>query len=852
LRRQLCFSGSNDYKQTIANHDMKKRLIISIIIFLIIAINFLSINVKAIGTSEISKGSNWETSCIGNECQTTLYSYEKYWHNEQGEWEEIDENWFDCSEGLEVKFCTKEYYYKAVISGYGEISAIINGENITFKLDNLLGSGLGSVPAPVFNPVIEGSVFTFENIMPNIDLRYQYLPSKLKEEIVIKEPLQNIQQDFNISFQKHGTLQLTAEEPYICDASFYCQYLSSSISDNQINIQIPASFLNNLNIAYPLVIDPTLNLNWSFIAWNGYINNNSNNHTRFNNPSLMIIAGSSSNHYRAAVDWNVSSIPDQSIIRNVTVSLYSTAPQFPYNVSLYHMGSTNNTYPNVDGDCPNGNCLYYSDMGNGTEYNKTTVNQKNIYRNYTLPASALSDLQAKLTSDIFSIGFAGEGYNGIGTISIGSRDYVTTSLRPMLIITHSYESYDLTYDANGNMIQGFNKYLEYDGWHRVSKIRQNNATGNVIEEYTYDHEGKRIKKIEYRNGNQSDNETTYYSNSKPADFIQVRNASGIFNFTYYYLNDKMIASKFQNGDKLYYHPDHLGSTTLVTNQSGDVVEDNVFGPFGCLHSGDESERYLFTGQERDETGFDDFGARLYYCKLMHWLRWDDPAYINVYNPQNLNKYSYALNNPYRYTDPTGNYVSPLDIVDYISLAQSIQAYNQNPSLTNGIFLGLDAVSAIVPLVGGLGAAARGVKYAERAIGEAGAVDNILEKVGKQGADNLGNKASKEITVNPQDVRYTHDNIKGTFQDGKSVDQTISDLKSGAIQSSDIPQISVVNQNGNLYSLDNRRLYSFKEAGINKVNAVLKDLKNSKVWKEYLSKKTTKNDGTSIKVKKSKT
>ncbi len=168
-----------------------------------------------------------------------------------------------------------------------------------------------------------------------------------------------------------------------------------------------------------------------------------------------------------------------------------------------------------------------------------------------------------------------------------------------------------------------------------------------------DHEGKRIKKIEYRNGNSSDNETTYYSNSKPADFIQVRNASGIFNFTYYYLNDKMIASKFQNGDKLYYHPDHLGSTTLVTNQSGDVVEDDVYLPFGAIYSGLADSRFLFTGKERDETGFDYFGARYYNPLFMHFLQ-ADPIISDVYDPQNLNRYSYVLNNPYKYTDPTGN------------------------------------------------------------------------------------------------------------------------------------------------------------------------------------------------------
>ena len=153
-----------------------------------------------------------------------------------------------------------------------------------------------------------------------------------------------------------------------------------------------------------------------------------------------------------------------------------------------------------------------------------------------------------------------------------------------MIIQHSYESHDLTYDANGNLERGFGKYLEYDGWHRLIRVSEDFDGGAVIAEYVYDHDGNRIKKIEYRNGNQSDNETTYYFNSRPADFVQVRNASGIFNYTYIYFNDKLIASKFQNGQMIYYHPDNLGSTTLVTNQSGDVVEDNVYLPFGEIYT----------------------------------------------------------------------------------------------------------------------------------------------------------------------------------------------------------------------------------------------------------------------------
>ncbi|MBS3081488.1 hypothetical protein J4416_00940 [Candidatus Pacearchaeota archaeon] len=84
------------------------------------------------------------------------------------------------------------------------------------------------------------------------------------------------------------------------------------------------------------------------------------------------------------------------------------------------------------------------------------------------------------------------------------------------------------------------------------------------------------------------NESTYYMNTRPADFIQVINTNGtIINETYIYLQDKLIAKYDTNGRKFFYHPDHLGSTSLVTNESGDVVEDLLYLPYGDVLSGTE-------------------------------------------------------------------------------------------------------------------------------------------------------------------------------------------------------------------------------------------------------------------------
>ncbi|MDQ2834430.1 MAG: RHS repeat-associated core domain-containing protein [Acidobacteriota bacterium] len=66
--------------------------------------------------------------------------------------------------------------------------------------------------------------------------------------------------------------------------------------------------------------------------------------------------------------------------------------------------------------------------------------------------------------------------------------------------------------------------------------------------------------------------------------------------------------------------------------------------------------YKFTGKERDtESGLDNFGAR-YYGSNMGRMMSPDPPGGDLTNPQSLNRYAYALNNPLTNTDPTGLYV----------------------------------------------------------------------------------------------------------------------------------------------------------------------------------------------------
>jgi len=259
-------------------------------------------------------------------------------------------------------------------------------------------------------------------------------------------------------------------------------------------------------------------------------------------------------------------------------------------------------------------------------------------------------------------------------------------------------SYNLFYDKNGNLGSGFGLNYTYNDFNQLSKVAT--SYGTLIAEYFYDYEGKRIKKIEYEG---SLNTTILYIDK---NFIQVLNNSGVYNETYYYDEYDLIAKKDYNGNIFYYHPDHLGSTILITDSSGNVVADLSYEPYGEL-IGSSNERFTFTSKELDEqSNLYYYGARYYEANLLKRFTQPDTIIQDVYNPQSLNRYSYVLNNPYKYVDPSGNYFET--VIDVAFILYDINEIRQEQSLTNYLALGGDIVGAVLPFATELGLGVKGV------------------------------------------------------------------------------------------------------------------------------------------------
>ena len=126
----------------------------------------------------------------------------------------------------------------------------------------------------------------------------------------------------------------------------------------------------------------------------------------------------------------------------------------------------------------------------------------------------------------------------------------------------------------------------------------------------------------------------------------------------------------------YYHSDHLGSASFLTDRDGYETQQLVYLPFGedwvdmKYNTGQYDTPYKFNGKEKDEelrsnreynninnkfheqTGYNNYGARYYYDWASIWLSVDPMS--DKY--PHLTSYNYCANNPVMLVDPDGRYI----------------------------------------------------------------------------------------------------------------------------------------------------------------------------------------------------
>ena len=115
------------------------------------------------------------------------------------------------------------------------------------------------------------------------------------------------------------------------------------------------------------------------------------------------------------------------------------------------------------------------------------------------------------------------------------------------------------------------------------------------------------------------------------------------------------AEGLEENDIYFYHPDHLGSSSFITNTEGEVVQHIEYVPYGEVFIEERNNvwntPYLFNAKEFDEeTGLYYYGARYYDSRLAMWYGVD--ALAEKY--PNMGGYVYCAGNPVKLVDVDGN------------------------------------------------------------------------------------------------------------------------------------------------------------------------------------------------------
>ena len=248
-------------------------------------------------------------------------------------------------------------------------------------------------------------------------------------------------------------------------------------------------------------------------------------------------------------------------------------------------------------------------------------------------------------------------YNPIGNIifKTGQNLYVyagnqgTSYANPHAVT--NIDNINYTYDRNGNLI--FDSFWAYSWDYRNRLIQATKGTTTI--RYGYDQNDNRIW---VNNGLTI---TTY-----PTKYYNITSTGTTTK--HIFAGSELMATIEGTGataTKHYIHSDHLGGSGVVTNSANAVEELIDYYPFGDIRFdrkiGSFNEQRKFTGHEYDvETGLNYMMARYQNGTIGRFLSQDPGTRDNptsfLKDPQQLNYYSYARNNPLIAKDPNGKWI----------------------------------------------------------------------------------------------------------------------------------------------------------------------------------------------------
>ena len=203
----------------------------------------------------------------------------------------------------------------------------------------------------------------------------------------------------------------------------------------------------------------------------------------------------------------------------------------------------------------------------------------------------------------------------------------------------------------GGKIPSNTQNINYNDINKIDEISENKSDGRHVLDFYYGPDNER-----WITEHQIDNEdvkSVHYGDS----YEKVEERGNVREFTYLGNGLLYYKEKGDQGKLLYIFTDAQGSITDIFDADGNSVFQAEYDPWGNMTVTKNDIGFIrgYTGHEMlPEFGLINMNGRMYDPQLGRFLSPDN--YIQMpENSQSFNRYSYCLNNPLKYTDPSGEF-----------------------------------------------------------------------------------------------------------------------------------------------------------------------------------------------------
>jgi RHS repeat-associated protein len=305
--------------------------------------------------------------------------------------------------------------------------------------------------------------------------------------------------------------------------------------------------------------------------------------------------------------------------------------------------------------------LFYSYGANGTNNGQIQAitdtldpTHSTVYSYDVLGRLASAGTFDEVSPVSWALQFAYDRYgNRLSQTPVSGRNTMPSAQVTIDPATNRVTGGGIGYDNAGNMTADSLFSYGFDGANRITSASGIGAS-TPLATYAYGPEGHRVSK----NGN------AYIYSNKGRVIAEYANgaAAGSPSAEYIYAGGRRIAT-FAKKAFTYHYWDHL-SNRLSTDANGNVLRSYGSFPFGeTWYESGTADKWKFTTYENDpESGLNYADARFHSPRLGRFMSLD-PVAGNLADPQSLHRYSYAHNDPIRFTDHTGMVLDDCDPYD---------------------------------------------------------------------------------------------------------------------------------------------------------------------------------------------